>query len=436
MKKTTVASPADINVKKYLHSLSKGKLVDLVMKYAPEKYFTGIINNHSNNSEAQIKFKKAERNIQKIFKDHGLLHSPGEFEDALMKEISKLSGLEKLLNKELGELILYIIEEVENAFDEGYLYDDYGDYQFEPPEALYSFIVNYANALNLKQKTEFLKKIDGIVDQSSYSTFYGLYQLFERIFNEEDLPYLKNMLMDSYKDQPYQLVENYYHCVVGLLSNDERKKILSVLKEGGSSRIIELVELLNLEGKRKDGIEVLKQWLSVNAKGLIEENIYFLYLDLLKAENLNLQNVAKQSITRCPTCSMLQKIATLLPGEISVHEGILERENPEELLDYLEHSGRLSEGLDLVKRNKNILEDRVFNFYKKNKKRFPHDAGEYFCKMIDKNLQNTGDHYYHAIADALQQIKKINPRHADKLTSDIRLNYKRRSKLMSIISKV
>ncbi|MEX2233142.1 MAG: SWIM zinc finger family protein [Cyclobacteriaceae bacterium] len=388
----TAASRADIGVKEYLNSLSKGDLTDLVMKYAPEQYFTGIINSHSDGSDAQKIFKKAERGIQEIFDDHALLDSPHEFEDALMKEISKLSGLEKLLNKELEPLIVYIIEEVENAFDEGNLYDHYGDYNFEPPEIFYSFIANYASALNFKQKTEFLERIDKMVRQSSYTTFHGLYQIFEKVYNEEDLPHLKLILMDSYKDQPYHLVENYYRCVVGILSNDERKKILSVLKDKSSSHLTKLVELLNLEGAGKEGIEILRQWLSVNAKDLVEENIYFLYLDLLKVENFDLQEVAKESITRCPTCSMLQKIATLLPGDISVHEEILEKKNPGDLLGYLERSGRLSECLDLVKRNKHIWEDRVFDFYKMNKKEFPQDAVKYFCKMIDKNLEHTGDH--------------------------------------------
>ena len=117
------------------------------------------------------------------------------------------------------------------------------------------------------------------------------------------------------------------------------------------------------------------------------------------------------------------------------YEAILEQKNSGQLVDYLELSGRLHEALALIMRDKSIWDSRVFDFFKKQKKEFPAEAQNHFCKVIDKNLQYTGDSYYYTIADTLQQIKQINAGYAMELVGDIRLNYKRRSKLMSIIAK-
>ncbi len=434
---TAVPGNSDTNIKSYLDSLSREKLIDLVINYAPEEFFTLISNRYSSNSEALTLLRKAQHNIKKAFEDRESLYDPRVFEDVLMQQVKKLSGLEKSLPNELGELIIHIIEKVDHAFDEGYLYDDYNDYNFEPPETFYSFVTNYARALSFRQKTEFLEELDEAVGQSSYSTFSGVYKTIGNVFDNEDLPHLKALLTSDYEVLSYGLTETYYQLVAGLLSPDERKKILSVLKDGNSLWLCELAELLIHEGRRKESIAVLEKWLAKNKDKLIEdEKVYFLYLDLLKAEDLDLRETARESIMRSPTRAMLEKIASLLPLEIAVYETQLEKKNAEGLLDYLEDSGRLQDALDLIKRNKNIWGDRVFGFYKKNKKHFPAEAVKYFSKTIDENLQHTGDHYYHAITDALQQLKKIDVNLADKLKTDIRLQYKRRSKLMSMISDI
>ncbi len=426
----------DSVIKDYLHSLPKGELVSLILKYAPKQFFTRIDNSLSNNSEAQKIFKKTERAIQNIFNNDELLYSPDGFDKALIKEINKLSGLEKLLKEDLRFLIIDIIKKVDNAFDEGYLYDQYNDYNFEPSEEFDKFIVNYVCVLNYKEKTEFLSDLNAAIGSSSYDTFHTLYHLTEKVFTEQDLPLLKTMLINDYKAMSPDLVENYYRKVAKLLSSEERKSVLSVLKDRDSSWIVELTELIRSEGKGKEAITVLKKWLSTNSTNFMEEDVYFLYLDLLKEENFNLQDAAKESISRCPTSAMVQKIASLLPEEITIYEKILEQKNVDDLLDYLETSGRLQECLALIKRKKTLDESNVYSFFKKNKKEFPEEAGKYFCEVIDKNLKETGDRFYHTIAKALEELKKINPTQASELLFDIKLNYKRRSKLMSIIAKL
>ena len=114
---------------------------------------------------------------------------------------------------------------------------------------------------------------------------------------------------------------------------------------------------------------------------------------------------------------------------------ILEKKNPGQLLEYLEKHSRLLEALALIKRSKSISENDVYDFFKRHKKDFPEDAEILFCKIISKNLENSGEVYYQAIADAIDQLIKINHSLAMEYIKDIRINFKRRRNLMSILSK-
>ena len=59
------------------------------------------------------------------------------------------------------------------------------------------------------------------------------------------------MLVNDFKSLSLELVENYYGSVLKPLSSEERKRILSVLKDRDSSWIVELTELLRSEGREK-----------------------------------------------------------------------------------------------------------------------------------------------------------------------------------------
>jgi len=96
----------------------------------------------------------------------------------------------------------------------------------------------------------------------------------------------------------------------------------------------------------------------------------------------------------------------------------------------------LPEALALIKRSKNIWDTRVFDFFKKHKKNFLADAEKFFGDEINKNLEYAGDSYYHTIADNIQQLKQVNSSLAAEYLVNIRLNYKRRRNLMSILSKL
>jgi len=131
-------------LQEHLKSLSKNELIDLVIKFAPGEFITRIKNKYTTHSEAIEVYHKVEKKIKDFFNYPELLYEPSDFEESLISELDKLSGLEHELVKEIGELILFIINNVENAFDEGYLYIDsyYGDDYFES-EAFCNFVIRY-----------------------------------------------------------------------------------------------------------------------------------------------------------------------------------------------------------------------------------------------------------------------------------------------------
>ena len=104
-------------------------------------------------------------------------------------------------------------------------------------------------------------------------------------------------------------------------------------------------------------------------------------------------------------------------------------------MNYLETFRQNDRCSGFGERNKNIWHDRIFTFYKKIKS-ISRKAGKYFSKAIDENLKNTGDYYYHTIADALKQLKQIDKESVHELRLHLQQHYKRRSKLMMIIKNI
>ena len=88
----------------------------------PSQFRTEIVNRNSGKPEAKAIFRKTRNKIENLFNNEELLFSPSEFEGALLSNLNKLKGFESHLKIEIGELILFIITEVNSAFEGGYLY--------------------------------------------------------------------------------------------------------------------------------------------------------------------------------------------------------------------------------------------------------------------------------------------------------------------------
>ena len=421
----------------YLHSLSKDELVALVDKFASEQFRTEVKNRFANADKAQKTFHEVEQTIRKFFDDDEMMYSPHNFSDALDYELEKLSGFEKSLVKEIEEMLFYIIKRVDECFEDGYLYDDYGDENYDTSLRFDEFVVRYVSCLSSNRKTAILAKLDALLEaHMAYAAFDCLRDVAKSVFVEADLPFLKKVLMSDYRNISRKLAGYYYDHVTGLLSYDEKTDVLSVLIESDDVRAIELAALHDAHGNLSKATETMHAWIEINKDSFCCcEDAWSFYLDLLKKGNHDLSDIAADAIINRSTARMLSKIISLTDSDPARYELLLEDRDAGELLRYLQQKERLPEALALVKRKKDkIYDHHILEFFKTHKLLFPEEAATCFGEVIEKNLQKTGNRYYEAITDAVRHLEKVNRAKADEYVSYIRTNYKRRRNLIDLLN--
>lgn len=422
-------------LKQHLKSLSKEELIDLVMKFAPEGFFIKVKNSYSGDSEAEAYYSTVEKKIKGFFRNTELLFSPTDFEVSLIRELDKLRGLEDKLLNEIGDLIIFIIRNVEDAFDEGYLYvDHYYEEDFFESKAFNEFVIRYIKQLPFNQKIEYFLQLDELLNSMSYSTFEDISQSYAESFRDDEYKELKEFIMKSMGSVPASFLSRLYDYLEPGLSIPEKEKVLLKLKTHGSIYVITLSEMLIQQERYKEAYKILKDYLG-SRTGFAEDKVMELYLDLTQKLNFSLDEPAKDAISRCSKAAMLFKIKDIVGDSIKEYENILKSKNPGELLAFYEKEKRFQDALSLIKEAEGIWEPTLFEFFRRNKKSIPSEAEQYFLSRIDDNLRDTGNSYYERISETINQVKQINSSLAAELVADIRLNYKRRTNLMAMLKR-
>ncbi len=163
-------------MRNHLTSLTKEELINLILKFAPQSFFDAIESQFANQSKAIEIFNQATEAITAIFSDDTLLYSPKEFERQLLGQFNKLSGLWAKLPLQIGDLILKTIEDIQEAFEEGYLYiEHYGkeDEYFES-EDINDYIIRFVKSLPNDIQADYQKRLMEVLDNFGYSTFTSL----------------------------------------------------------------------------------------------------------------------------------------------------------------------------------------------------------------------------------------------------------------------
>jgi len=422
-------------LQEHLKSLSKDELINLVIKFAPGEFIMRIKNKYTTHSEAIEVYNKVEKKIRDFFNDPELLYEPSDFEESLTDELDKLGGLEHELVEEIGELILFIIDNVENAFDEGYLYVDsyYGDDYFES-ETFCSFVTGYIKQLSFKQKTDYLFRLDEALNSMSYDTFENIALSYGEFFSDKEYPLMKEFVLNSMESVPDSYLSRLFNYLEPGLTVSEKEKLLLKMKAYSDHYVVDLAEMFIQQERYYEAYEIMKEYM-IGGTGFAGDKAMELYLELSVKLNYDLDESTRIAITRCPDATMLKKIKEITSGSGIEYEDILKSKDTEELLKYYEKENRLQDAVSLIKESGEIWDTTLFEFFKRNKKSVPSEAEGYFVSRINENLGNTGESYYARIAETLSQLKQINPSLAGELIKDIRLNYKRRTKLMAMLKK-
>ena len=160
----------------YLESLTKEQLIDLILKFAPQSFLDSINVQFASQDEAVLILEETSKAITTILEDEELLYNPSEFEPELLKQLEKIRGLWDKFPSQIGDLIVRIIEEVEQAFEDGYLYiQNYGqeDDYFESEE-VNDYIVCFVSNLPKNLKPNYLKKLREALNNCGHSTFLSV----------------------------------------------------------------------------------------------------------------------------------------------------------------------------------------------------------------------------------------------------------------------
>lgn len=157
----------------YLNSLTKKELIDLIFKLAPQSFLDQINSQFTSQEDAGTIFAQASKAIVLILSDEIFLFSPSKFERELLKQLGKIGGLWDKLPLKIGDLLITIIEEIDQAFEDGYLYiekyeedDDY----FESEE-VNDYIFRFVSNLPQDMKNDYLKNRKKALDNCGHSTF-------------------------------------------------------------------------------------------------------------------------------------------------------------------------------------------------------------------------------------------------------------------------
>jgi len=420
----------------YLNKLSKKELIKLVLEYAPESFKYRIISKAAGKEESEKLLNKVERELQALFKYDELFYDPGAFEQALVVQLEKLSGVWEKLPEATGELILEILDKIDRLQDEGYLYDDYHDDCFYGDD-ISEKIREYMASLAFGQRLDFLKQLRRVLSNMSYEICSGVLSKPEELFTENDLPALKEYLLTEVQLKRYGDVANYFKLVSGYLSETEKEVMLTAAWRTSDSITLELTEFYKKSDKLQRAIETLKEYLEANAERYFnKEPLYAELLRLQHAVGIPDLKIAIGAMESVPTISMLEGAIACLPDQREQLENILKEKDSHEYLEYLQSCQRIQEAVTFINRNTGLWDEVKFRFFVKHKKQCPKEAASYFARRIQTELRHTGNSHYYAIADTLRAFKQIDAAKATDTAQNIRAEYKRRRNLMQAIEGV
>lgn len=169
------ANSAD-KTRNYLKSHTKEELIDLILKLAPESFIENINSQFASQPEALRIFSNVSKAIGHLFSDEEVLYDPSGFERELLTQLERFRGLWDTLPSQIGDLLIKMMEDVEQAFEAGYLYiedDVEGDDYFESEE-VNDYVLDFVNALPKDIQSRYIEKLQEVLDDSGYSTFMSV----------------------------------------------------------------------------------------------------------------------------------------------------------------------------------------------------------------------------------------------------------------------
>ncbi len=238
-------------------------------------------------------------------------------EGALMLQLSTLKGLETQLSDGIGEMLLYIIRSIGNAFNEGYLYiDDYsGDDYFES-EDFCEYVIAYVKQLPFEVKTNYIRELDQALNEMSYDTFSTIQESYHRFFSESERSDLKSFI-NREAGLTVTIVSRLYKFLEPELVPDAKEAMLRKISRTEADHFLSFCRQLSDQNRLQEIIDLIKDD-SEGFNPLTDSRVSEICLEAAFKLNLNFDSVCEEVAGHCPeTISSMIRINNLrlvMPG--------------------------------------------------------------------------------------------------------------------------
>lgn len=417
----------------FVQNLPKEKLVELVLKYAPESYREKVSNQNLNEEKARKVFNIAVKEMHGLFEDEELLYEPSEFASSIEAFSEKLTGFWDRYPDETGELFLFCLKRIEEIQEEGLLYNHYYDEVLDGRGFL-TVIQNFTAQLPFDQKMKFIAKLEQVLDQYSYDTFYNYQEELQKIYKENELPMVRKMFVESIGNDEKPFRKAYYNFFKGTLNYEEKEFVLTKIYHLDNNLCLELVDTLVVLQKPEDAVNYLLALRESNPNPWVfTETMFFKMIQLKFELGQSIIQDLIDGLNTYSTHTFLKHAIQYVPDRKKNFEDILLAASHHHFLRYLLGYERVEEAYHLVKNSKTLDDRSVYHFYSTYGKKYPEDATKYFIQLINKELPFSGEQHYESIVKSLKHIKKWNASKTNEIVEMLRKEYKRRRNLMKML---
>ena len=430
----------------YLNKLSKEELLDLVKQFAPPDYWEALFLKAASTENKKSTLDKFEHQIQRLFsEDH---YDPTHFETKLHEILEKIRPLWEDFPEAIAAIFVQIIEKVEEAFEEGFLYNHRRDEYFTA-ENFNQYMAVFFVALKQPQFEKLLPIVWEASFSGAYTTFdnFSLYLLIQ--WNEKQKPpiWLKETILsqelfhDLHDHQSFELL---YECIEPCLLPKEKLAFLKSIGDKNYAFALLYIKALMKANKEKAAIAYLDQkietaaqasWYDPQVQDLFEFRIQWL---AEKGDKKNLEVWCMSYLQKVKTGHSLSFILKYLPKQKSNLERTLKNAEPIAFIEYLDNQNRPEEIPAIFDQIPDSweIQDKKLKFYQEHKALFPDRALNIFYENLDKNLEPTDNFHYQKVVNFLKQIREIEePENFHRLIQQIKTDYKRRRNLMQLLKK-
>lgn len=421
----------------WLQNKSNEELINIILEIAPDNFFDKLNAKLASKSEVERIFTDTVEKIDELFEEEDLLYSPEDFNNELITLLDKLRGLWQKKEPQIKELLFDIIKNIDNAFDNGYLYiDDHHEEEFFEPYLLDKYIVDFARELSTNNKINFIQEYEKIYQNLSYNSTAGIIKELPEIVIEKDLSLLKDVFISNQENYLGETFVIYYRLIEKLLSDREKEYCLKRNFTSSAEITLDLINFYIKRERNKDAIKILKLFIEARKDSLvIIPEIYEKYLNLAQKAGQSIYGIAQEALSKFSTRKMLKTVISYLPDRKANFEKQLEKAFPEEILKYYEAEKRYEDAIKIVDSEK-ISVYAAYCFYVKYKELFKEKAEVFFLDTITKNLEQTGEKHYARIVEALKLLYEINRTKAKETEAILRTDYKKRIHFIEMLNEL